>query len=143
MYISIGSDHSGVMIKTDIISFLKQHNHKVCNVGTDDPNIPVDYPDYVHPICKNINNRKSSLGIVLCGTGNGVAITANKYSFIRCAIIWNTTTAILAKEHNNANMISLPARLLNTSVAIKLINSFFNSVYQKGRHENRISKINY
>ncbi|MCL4128387.1 UNVERIFIED_CONTAM: hypothetical protein GTU68_044666 [Idotea baltica] len=102
----------------------------------------VDYPDFVHPLCKSILAKEVSLGILICGSGNGVAITANKYPEIRAALCWEENLASLARQHNDANVLCLPARFISFDKAKAIIEAFLNTKFEGGRHQNRVNKIN-
>ena len=139
MNISIGNDHAGVDYKNHIIEKLKE-NYNVINHGTN--NIEsVDYPDFAHPVSSDIQNKKSDLGILICGSGNGVAMTANKYKNVRAALCWSEQTAMLAKKHNNANIICIPARFISKEEALQIIKSFIETEFEAGRHQRRVNKI--
>ena len=140
MNISIGNDHAGVDHKNYIIKNLEE-KHNIVNRGTDDEN-SVDYPDFAHPVSLDIDNRKSDLGILICGSGNGVAMTANKHSDIRAAICWSKEMASLAREHNDANIISIPARFVSIEETKQIIEVFLNTTFEGGRHKRRTEKIN-
>ena len=139
MNIIIGNDHAGTELKKKIVSILKNINYEVINVGTDKKE-SVDYPDYAHLVCQKINSE-NTIGILICGSGNGIAITANKYKNIRAAICWNKETASLSKKHNNANILCLPARFINEKEAIEIVTTFLNTSFEKGRHLKRLNKI--
>ena len=126
MNISIGNDHAGTDYKFRIIEFLKSKLIEVTNYGTDSDS-SVDYPDFVHPVAKDVESKKSTYGILICGSANGVAMTANKYANIRAGICWNNEIVSLIRQHNNANILCIPARL--------------NTEFEGGRHQNRINKI--
>ncbi len=138
--IAIGSDHAGYKLKMIIINHLKEKEFNVTDFGTFSDK-PVDYPDYIIPAAESVAKRKNNIGIVIGGSGNGEAIAANKVKGIRCALCWNETTARLAKEHNNANMISLGARLITEKEALLIVDTWLNSTFKKGRHLRRINKI--
>ncbi len=139
MNISIGNDHAGVDYKNHIIEKLKD-NYNIINHGTN--NIEsVDYPDFAHPVSLDVQNNKSDLGILICGSGNGVAMTANKYKKVRAALCWNEQAALLAKKHNNANIICIPARFISKDEALQIIKSFIETEFEEGRHQRRINKI--
>ena len=139
MNISIGNDHAGVDYKNYIIDKLKD-NYNIINHGTN--NIEsVDYPDFAHPVSLDVQNNKSDLGILICGSGNGVAMTANKYKKVRAALCWNEQIAVLAKKHNNANIICIPARFISKEEALQIIKSFIETEFEEGRHQRRINKI--
>tara|TARA_B100001287_G_C22574456_1_gene477905 strand:- start:372 stop:788 length:417 start_codon:yes stop_codon:yes gene_type:complete len=138
MKISIGNDHAGVDYKKFIIENLK--NHSVINHGTDDVN-SVDYPDFAHPVSLDVENKTSEIGILICGSGNGVAMTANKHKKVRAALCWSEEIAKLAKQHNNANIVCIPARFISKEEALQIIKSFINTDFEGGRHERRVNKI--
>ena len=139
MNISIGNDHAGVDYKNYIIENLKD-KHDIKNHGTD-KQISVDYPDFAHPVSSDVDNKRSKLGILICGSGNGVAMTANKYKKVRAALCWNEELAVLAKEHNNANIVCIPARFISKEEALKIVESFIKTGFEGGRHERRVNKI--
>ena len=139
MNISIGNDHAGVDYKNHIIEKLKE-NYNVINHGTN--NIEsVDYPDFAHPVSLDVQKKTSDLGILICGSGNGVAMTANKYKKVRAALCWNEQAALLAKKHNNANIICIPARFISKEEALQIIKSFIETEFEAGRHQRRVNKI--
>ena len=138
MKISIGNDHAGVDYKKFIIENLK--NHSVINHGTDDVN-SVDYPDFAHPVSLDVENKTSEIGILICGSGNGVAMTANKHKKVRAALCWSEEIAKLAKQHNNANIVCIPARFISKEEALKIIKSFIDTDFEGGRHERRVNII--
>ena len=139
MNISIGNDHAGVDYKNHIIEKLKD-NYNIINHGTN--NIEsVDYPDFAHPVSLDVQNNKSNLGILICGSGNGVSMTANKHKKVRAALCWNEQIAVLAKKHNNANIICIPARFISKEEALQIIKSFIETEFEEGRHQRRINKI--
>ena len=139
MNISIGNDHAGVDYKNYIIKNLEE-KYNIVNYGTDDTN-SVDYPDFAHPVSLDIDNSKSDLGVLICGSGNGVAMTANKYKKVRAALCWSEEIAKLAKQHNNANVVCIPARFISKEDALQIIRSFIDTKFEGGRHERRINKI--
>ena len=139
--ISIGSDHAGFQYKKDIIAMLEEQGYDVQDYGCHDES-SVDYPDFAHPVAHDIDTNKIELGIVLCGSGNGVAITANKHPQVRCALVWNTETAALARSHNNANIISIPALYVSLPLAKEMVTIFLNTKFEGGRHQRRVEKIN-
>jgi ribose 5-phosphate isomerase B len=124
MNISIGNDHAGTDYKFAIVEFLNQKNISVNNYGTD-TNSSVDYPDFVHPVAKDIVSKKSSLGVLICGSANGVAMTANKYKEVRAGLCWTKEIVELIRQHNNANILCIPARFTSIPQAIKNGRSFF------------------
>ena len=139
MNITIGSDHAGVQYKSEITQFLQQKKYKILDVGTYTKE-SVDYPDYAHLVAQEVMVG-SEFGILICGSGNGVSMAANKHKGIRAAICWNKEIAKLARNHNNANIISLPARFLKKSDALKIIETFLSESFDGGRHTNRVNKI--
>lgn len=141
MNIAIGGDHAGFQYKQRLVEFLKGQGHEVSDFGpTSDGS--VDYPDHVHPLASSITNEENQLGILICGSANGVAMTANKHQDIRAAICWNTELAALARQHNNANIICLPARFVAYEYAEAMVDVFLKTDFEGGRHQNRVSKIN-
>ena len=139
MNISIGNDHAGVDYKNYIIKNLEE-KYNIVNHGTDDTN-SVDYPDFAHPVSQDIDNRKSDFGVLICGSGNGVAMTANKYKKVRAALCWSEEIAKLAKQHNNANVVCIPARFISKEEALQIVKSFIDTNFEGGRHERRVNKI--
>ena len=139
MNISIGNDHAGVDYKNYIIKNLEE-KYNIVNHGTDDTN-SVDYPDFAHPVSLDIENRKSDFGVLICGSGNGVAMTANKYKKVRAALCWSEEIAKLAKQHNNANVVCIPARFISKEDALQIVRSFIDTKFEGGRHERRVNKI--
>lgn len=140
MNFSIGCDHAGPAYKTAIIEHLKERGFSVKNCGTDGTE-SVDYPDFAHKVANDVSTKDADLGILICGSANGVAMTANKHSEVRAAIAWNPEIAELAKKHNNANVICIPARYVSEKEAIDLVNSFVNATFEGGRHAKRVGKI--
>jgi ribose 5-phosphate isomerase B len=141
MKLSIGSDHAGFELKSELINYLENLNHEVIDVGPSNNN-RVDYPDYAHKLVNSILKNESELGILICGSGNGISMTANKHKNIRAALCWNSEIATLARNHNDANIVSLPARFISFNEAKSIINSFLASSFEGGRHLNRVNKIN-
>lgn len=139
MRIYIGSDHAGFDLKDAVI---KRYGEKFefRDMGTFS-NESVDYPDFAHKVADSVLNDSESVGILICGTGNGMAITANKHAGIRAALCWSPEISALAKQHNNANILVLPARFIKTEYAFEIIDSYFNATFEGGRHQNRINKI--
>ncbi|MDG1793752.1 MAG: ribose 5-phosphate isomerase B [Flavobacteriaceae bacterium] len=140
MNISIGNDHAGTTYKFRIIEFLKSKHIDVINHGTD-TDASVDYPDFVHPVAKDVESHKSTYGILICGSANGVAMTANKYSNIRAGICWTKEIVTLIRQHNNANILCIPARFTAIEQALEMVETFLNTEFEGGRHQNRINKI--
>ena len=140
MKISIGNDHAGPDYKAAIVKYLKSKGHNITNYGTDTLD-SVDYPDFVHPVAKDVNDNKVDLGILICGSANGVAMTANKYSKVRAGVCWTSEITELTRLHNNANIICIPARFTSIPQAIKMVDTFLNTEFEGGRHQNRVDKI--
>ncbi len=139
--IAFGCDHAGFELKNLLIKELETE-FDIYDFGTFSIE-SVDYPDFVHPVAKEISENKSDLGILICGSANGVAITANKYEKIRAAICWNAELAELSKKHNDANILCLPSRFINHSDAKKIVRSFLKTEFEGGRHAKRVEKITY
>ena len=142
MKIAIGGDHAGFQYKERLIKSLTEKGHQVSDFGPD-TDASVDYPDHVHPLAVSIVAGESDLGILICGSGNGVAITANKHKNIRAALCWNNELSALARQHNNANVICIPARFIAYEYAEMMVDTFLNTDFEKGRHQRRVGKINY
>jgi ribose 5-phosphate isomerase B len=140
MRISIGNDHAGVEYKNYIKEYLLTKDIEVNNYGTDSLD-SVDYPDFAHPVSNDVNEKKSDLGILICGSGNGVCMTANKYKNVRAALCWNKELALLSKSHNNANIVCIPARFIEKKEALEIIKTFISEEFEGGRHERRVNKI--
>ncbi len=138
--LAIAADHAGVELKEIIKDMLIAEGHSVKDFGTNTTD-SVDYPDYVHPLAKAVEAGEYELGIIICTTGNGVNMTANKYKGIRSALCWTTEIAKLAREHNNANVIALPARFMEVEEAKKAVDTFINMAFEGGRHQRRVEKI--
>ena len=139
--IPIASDHGGFEMKQFLIEKLKEAGYNVVDYGTDNLE-SVDYPDLIHPLASDINKGKYELGIILCGSGNGAQMTANKYPNVRAALCWNEELAKLARQHNNANIISLPGRFISNDLAWEMVKIFLSTDFEGGRHIRRIEKIN-
>ena len=140
MTISIGNDHAGPDYKNAIVSHLKSKGITIKNYGTDAFD-SVDYPDFVHPVASDINDDKVDFGILICGSANGVAMTANKYQKVRAGVCWTSEITELTRLHNNANIICVPARFTSIPQAIKMVDIFLNTEFEGGRHQNRVNKI--
>ncbi|MEG9327480.1 ribose 5-phosphate isomerase B [Salinimicrobium catena] len=140
MKISLGNDHAGTDYKFEILEYLKSQGHEVTNHGTDKDD-SVDYPDFVHPVAKDVENKKADFGIIICGSGNGANMTANKHQGVRSALCWNKEIVSLAREHNNANVLSIPARFTSKPQALEMVKTFLNTAFEGGRHERRVEKI--
>jgi len=137
--IAIAADHAGFEYKELIKKYL-EGKVEVTDYGTYSTD-SVDYPDYVHPAASSVENGENELGILICGSGNGVQITANKHQKIRCALCWMPEIASLARQHNDANMISIPARFIAKELAFEIVDKFLTTDFEGGRHQNRVDKI--
>ena len=140
MKISIGNDHAGPDYKKAIVYHLKQKGYEIFNHGTDTYD-SVDYPDFGHPVAIDVENQKADFGIVICGSGNGINMTVNKHQGIRSALCWTKEIAALARQHNDANIISIPARFTSIQQAVEMVDTFLNTDFEGGRHANRVDKI--
>ncbi|HEY5687441.1 MAG TPA: ribose 5-phosphate isomerase B [Yeosuana sp.] len=140
MKISIGNDHAGTEYKNAIVKHLECKAITVINHGTNTNN-SVDYPDFVHPVANDVENHKVDFGILICGSGNGVSMTANKHQGIRAALCWNKEITALARQHNNANILSIPARYTSIQQVIAMVDTFLETPFEGGRHQNRVDKI--
>ncbi len=138
--IAIGCDHAGFPYKDSIKELLENRGIQVTDYGTNSAD-SVDYPDFVHPVATSVETGKADLGIVLCGSGNGASMTANKHQGIRCALCWTVEIATLARQHNNANILSLPVRFVSEAEALAMVNAFLKVGFEGGRHARRIGKI--
>ena len=140
MNILISNDHAGVELKNAVNTFLKNNGYVVENLG-DNSGKSVDYPDIIHPLAKEISNNKNKKGIIMCGTGNGVSMVANKYKGVRAGLCWSKEIAELIRKHNDANILSLPARFLSIKEALEIVEVFLKTDFEGGRHERRVNKI--
>ena len=138
--VAIGSDHAGFEYKEDLISFLEAKGIPFHDFGTHSED-SVDYPDFAHPVAQAVESNEASFGILLCGSANGVAITANKHQGVRAAICWGEELAELARKHNDANIICIPARFVRDGDAEKMLDIFMNTAFEAGRHADRVKKI--
>jgi ribose 5-phosphate isomerase B len=138
--VAIGADHAGFQYKERITSFLKIKNIAFKDYGTYSAD-SADYPDFAHPVANAVENGEAACGILVCGSGNGVAITANKHQDIRAALCWNAELAALARQHNNANVICLPQRFVDAEDALEMVDTFLHTEFESGRHERRVGKI--
>lgn len=139
-YIPIGADHAGFELKNSIIEFLSNKGFELEDFGCYSEE-SIDYPDYGHPVASQVEERENVLGIVICGSGNGINMTANKHQGVRSALCWKAEIAKLAREHNDANILALPARYLTTEEALEIVDVFFTTEFEGGRHERRVNKI--
>ena len=140
MKISIGNDHAGPNYKKAIVTFLESNGFEIINHGTDTFD-SVDYPDFGHKVAIDVENETSKFGIVICGSGNGINMTVNKHAKIRAALCWNKEIAMLARQHNNANIISIPARFTSIEQAVEMVAVFLTTEFEGGRHATRVDKI--
>lgn len=140
MMISIGNDHAGTEYKIEIVKYLKSEGIIVKNYGTDSEE-SADYPDFIHPVALDVANHKSDLGIIICGSGNGANMTANKHKGIRSALCWTKEIVKLAREHNDANILSIPARFTSLPQALEMVKTFLQTPFEGGRHKRRVDKI--
>ena len=138
--IAIGADHAGFEYKEKLKLFLEQQSLKTKDFGTHSADI-VDYPDFAHPVAHAVENKEAAFGILICGSANGVAITANKHQNVRAAICWEDEIAALARKHNDANVICIPARFVSETLAEKMLHTFLTTEFEGGRHANRVNKI--
>ena len=138
--IPIGCDHAGFQTKQAIIEHLLNKGYEVKDYGCFSED-SIDYPDYAHPVAEHIEKNPGTIGILLCGSGNGISMTANKHQEIRSALCWKKEIAELARQHNDANIITLPARFITTEEAIEMVDTFLNTPFEGGRHANRVGKI--
>lgn len=140
MKIAIGADHAGFELKKTIIKFLTDKGHEVEDFGCYSED-SIDYPDYAHPVCNSIESGKNELGVLICGSGNGISMAANKHSGIRAALSWEPEIAELGRLHNDANIVSIPARFISEETALKIVDVFFSTEFEGGRHQRRVDKI--
>ncbi|MCX6172866.1 MAG: ribose 5-phosphate isomerase B [Flavobacterium sp.] len=140
MKISIGNDHAGPEYKKAIVTFLELKGYQILNHGTDTFD-SVDYPDFAHAVAIDVETKKADFGIVICGSGNGINMTVNKHQGIRSALCWNKEIAVLARLHNDANIISIPARFTSIQQSVDMVDTFLNTSFEGGRHATRVDKI--
>lgn len=138
--IPIGADHAGFSLKEAVIKHMNEKGFTMKDYGCYSLE-SIDYPDYAHPVANYIEENPGALGILICGSGNGINMTANKHQEVRSALCWNKEIAALARQHNNANIIALPARFINEKEALEMIDVFFSTEFEGGRHQNRVNKI--
>jgi len=138
--IAIGADHAGYQYKTIIADWLQSKGYTVKDFGTTSPD-SVDYPDFAHPVAEAVEKDEAGCGILICGSGNGVAITANKHAGIRAALCWNEELARLSRQHNNANILCVPERFVPADMAQAMADAFLHTAFEAGRHERRVGKI--
>ncbi|GLB48180.1 ribose 5-phosphate isomerase B [Neptunitalea lumnitzerae] len=140
MKIAIGNDHAGPEYKKAIVDYLTSENIEVTNYGTDTAD-SVDYADFGHPVATDVETGAVDFGIVICGSGNGISMTVNKHAGIRAALCWTKEIAELARQHNDANILSIPARYTSIQQAVEMVKTFLNTEFEGGRHATRIAKI--
>ena len=140
MKIGMASDHAGYEYKTKLAELLKKKGYEVVDFGTYS-SVSCDYPDYAHPLGKALENGEVDLGVALCGTGNGMAITLNKHKGVRAGIAWSSEVGRLLKAHNNTNVLVMPARFISYNMATRILNLWLNTKFEGGRHQRRIDKI--
>jgi len=141
MKIAIGADHAGFIYKEQLKKYLASLSHEVTDFGPLTPD-SVDYPDFVHPVAESVKKNLADFGVLICGSGQGVSITANKHEGIRAALSWNAEVAQLSRQHNDANIICLPARFIAYDIAENLVSLFLETKFEAGRHQRRVNKIN-
>lgn len=140
MKIAIGNDHAGTAYKFEIIKYLESKGHQVLNFGTN-TNESMDYPDTIHLVANAVENKETDFGIILCGSGNGANMVANHHQKIRSALCWNEEIVSLARQHNDANILSIPARFVTLEQTLKFVEIFLTTNFEGGRHQTRIEKI--
>ena len=138
--IAAGSDHAGFEVKTAIVKMLKENGYDVQDFGTDSPE-SVDYPDFAHAVAGSLGRGEAEFGVLVCGSANGVAIAANRHEHVRAAIAWRDDVAALARRHNDANIICIPARFVTIPEAIQFVQTFLSQSFEGGRHSRRVEKI--
>ena len=138
--IAIGSDHAGYQFKEFLKEYLNSQNYIITDFGTHSED-SMDYPDTIHPLAYAVNGNEIEQGVIICGSGNGVAIVANKYPNVRAAVCWNEEITKLARLHNDANIISLPARFISKEEALRFLQIFLSTDFEGGRHQRRVEKI--
>ena len=141
LLIALGADHGGVTLKTRVAAALVEAGHQIMDFGTDGPS-SVDYPDFAHAVCGAVAEKRADFGILVCGTGIGMSIAANRNPAIRCALVHDVTTARLTRAHNDANVLALGARITGEEVALDILQTFLTTSFEGGRHERRLAKLN-
>lgn len=142
MKVAIGSDHAGYQLKQLVIKRLEERNVEVKDCGPSNEE-SVDYPDFGHPVASSVEDKSSDLGIVICGSGNGINMTVNKHADIRSALSWTPEIASLARQHNDANVLALPARFISEDLGIQIVDAFLDAKFEGGRHQRRVDKISH
>lgn len=140
LHIALASDHAGYMLKQKVRQFLEEKGAQVYDFGCYSTE-SCDYPDYAHPLAAAVENGEYMYGVVICSTGNGICMTANKHQGIRAALCWDIPLASLARRHNNANVLGLPANYITEPLALEVVDTFFTTDFEGGRHERRVNKI--
>ena len=138
--VSVGADHAGFDTKLKIVEYLQEQGYPVLDHGTFSSD-SVDYPDFIHPVAEDVESGEADFGIILCGSGNGAAMTANKHQGVRAALCWTEELASLARQHNNANVLSIPARFVSVDLALNMAGVFLQTDFEGGRHDRRVQKI--
>ena len=138
--IPIACDHAGYELKELVKQYIQDKGFEVMDFGTHSSE-SVDYPDFAHHVGKSVNDKVYQRGIVVCGSGNGVQMTVNKYPGVRCALCWSPEIARLARQHNDANVLSMPARFISTETALSIVDEYLNTPFEGGRHQRRVEKI--
>ena len=141
MKIAVGGDHAGFDLKSKVIEKLKENGYQVKDFGPYSKD-SCDYPDYVHPLAQQVVNREFHFGIIICGSGNGVNMVANKYQGIRSGLCWKPELAEMTRLHNDANILAIPARYITEEVGLQIVDAFLNTEFEGGRHQRRVDKIN-
>jgi len=142
LIVAVGADHGGLQLKNRLAAALIEAGHQVLDFGTDGP-ASVDYPDFAAAVCGAVTGGQANLGILVCGTGNGMAIAANRHPGIRCGLATDVTTARLTRAHNDANVLALGARITGEEVAMDILAAFLSTAYEGGRHDRRLAKLNH
>ncbi len=141
LIVAVGADHGGLALKVRLVAALIEGGHQVMDFGTDGP-ASVDYPDYAQAVCQAVAAQRAELGILVCGTGIGMSIAANRFPGIRCGLVHDVTTARLTRAHNDANVLALGARVIGEEVALDILGAFLSTPYEGGRHQRRLDKLN-
>jgi ribose 5-phosphate isomerase B len=142
LIVAVGADHGGVGLKNRLAAVLMEGGHQVLDFGTDGP-ASVDYPDFAQAVCQAVGGGQAELGILVCGTGIGMSIAANRFPAIRCGLAHDVTTARLTRAHNDANVLAIGARIVGEEVALDILGAFLSTPYEGGRHDRRIEKLNF
>ena len=140
MTVAIGNDHAGTEYKFEIVKYLEKNNYTVLNFGTD-TNDSMDYPDAIHPVAEAVESGKATFGIIICGSGNGAQMTANKHQGVRAGLCWNNELVELTRLHNDANILAIPARFVSVQQAVGFAAIFLNTEFEGGRHQTRVDKV--